>query len=505
MQRRSFFLAAAALVLAGAVAAVACGGAGDAGASAAPTDDGSGRASAGACVGTTPLGEACPLPAPVRYGACGQSTCGNGVRDTCSSATETCDGADLGGATCQLLGYTGGSLACNAGCTYDAKGCGGCSVGDHVPSCANAVVDAHASEIALARNEASGTVAVAWRSGGGSFGLGNASYGFAILDANLGVLARSGCLGAGDASSVGASAGAVAIAATPHGWLLATDSGDGIDLRALDACGASTAPPQHVTGARSPFLAARAGDDGGVLGGPLFVYSSARQRYAELVAADGTAETTANVAIATPIDPGDGSAIFVGDAFLYAERDDTSAIDGVLVARVALDGSVTSGRPAGGETEYPTLASDRDGPLLTYADFGTANAGGGAGTGGLRWTRLDARGGAVGEAHVLPVAPGIYARVPVVATRTATALVLAPGASASELPHSATIDAVPITASPVVGDGGAADATDANPAGLAILSGVPGTGGARVASGKSDAIVAWLGETGAIGLLTLRP
>ncbi len=48
------------------------------------------------------------------------STCGNGTIDP----GEDCDGEDLGGATCQDLGFDGGQLACSPNtCTYDTSGC----------------------------------------------------------------------------------------------------------------------------------------------------------------------------------------------------------------------------------------------------------------------------------------------------------------------------------------------------------------------------------------------
>lgn len=48
-------------------------------------------------------------------------TCGNGVWDDADG--EDCDGSDLGGQTCQSLGYTGGTLRCTAGCGLDESGC----------------------------------------------------------------------------------------------------------------------------------------------------------------------------------------------------------------------------------------------------------------------------------------------------------------------------------------------------------------------------------------------
>jgi hypothetical protein len=45
--------------------------------------------------------------------------CGNGIVET----GEACDGADLGGGSCTDIGYSGGDIACSADCTYDTAGC----------------------------------------------------------------------------------------------------------------------------------------------------------------------------------------------------------------------------------------------------------------------------------------------------------------------------------------------------------------------------------------------
>jgi hypothetical protein len=58
------------------------------------------------------------------------STCGNAVKD----GSEQCDGSDLGGATCASLGFTtGGTLACTTGCGYDTSGCA-CGGGGGLPA-----------------------------------------------------------------------------------------------------------------------------------------------------------------------------------------------------------------------------------------------------------------------------------------------------------------------------------------------------------------------------------
>ena len=61
-------------------------------------------------------GDACPVTGPI---------CGNGVIDP----AEDCDGGDLDGKTCASLGYTQGTLGCDAQCKLDSSGCA-CMDGD---------------------------------------------------------------------------------------------------------------------------------------------------------------------------------------------------------------------------------------------------------------------------------------------------------------------------------------------------------------------------------------
>jgi cysteine-rich repeat protein len=55
-------------------------------------------------------------------------TCDNGVRD----GLEECDGTDLAGATCEILGYLGGTLDCQANCLFDESGCSNGTCGNGV-------------------------------------------------------------------------------------------------------------------------------------------------------------------------------------------------------------------------------------------------------------------------------------------------------------------------------------------------------------------------------------
>jgi hypothetical protein len=58
--------------------------------------------------------------------------CGNAAID---GAGEQCDGADLGGETCASLGFSGGTLGCDAGCSFDTSLC-------IQSQCGNAAIDA---------------------------------------------------------------------------------------------------------------------------------------------------------------------------------------------------------------------------------------------------------------------------------------------------------------------------------------------------------------------------
>jgi hypothetical protein len=69
-----------------------------------------------------------------KLGACAVFICGDGVKN----GKDSCDGSDLGGATCASLGFYGQTmglqttgLACASDCTFDKSGCVG-ACGDHV-------------------------------------------------------------------------------------------------------------------------------------------------------------------------------------------------------------------------------------------------------------------------------------------------------------------------------------------------------------------------------------
>ncbi len=63
---------------------------------------------------------------------CYQASCGDGVLDP----GEQCDSGNLNDATCVTLGYTGGTLSCNTNCTYNTSNCT-----TSVENCGNGTVE----------------------------------------------------------------------------------------------------------------------------------------------------------------------------------------------------------------------------------------------------------------------------------------------------------------------------------------------------------------------------
>ena len=76
--------------------------------------------------GTCPPGGVCLPPGNPAECTCA-ATCGSvaGIQPG-----EDCDGAELGGASCTSLGFTGGTLACNPDCTFDTSRCAADVCGD---------------------------------------------------------------------------------------------------------------------------------------------------------------------------------------------------------------------------------------------------------------------------------------------------------------------------------------------------------------------------------------
>jgi hypothetical protein len=226
------------------------------------------------------------------------------MNDAGTTASEECDGRDLGGVTCAGLGYVGGTLACNSSCTLDGRGCESCGGDPRVVGCVHPVMPSPPFTLSLATTSTEIDVAWAEGSAGGLH--------FTRFRPDLTVLSDLACL-------PGLTARSVALANMPSGWLIATTNepvGDTLTLVRLDAQGGVTwsSPILHADGSGGfysfdvPQLLA------GTSGGPLLVWDegngSAGSAYLQSLDLDGapsgSALTIANAGyvVGTAVDNG---------------------------------------------------------------------------------------------------------------------------------------------------------------------------------------------------------
>ena len=124
------------------------------------------------CVGPPGCVQA-PMGASGSFGG----SSGMGAPPPCLSVPEPCDGTDLGGLTCESLGFAGGgTLTCSADCTLDVIQCAlDAPVGPHIAATETLAGARSPSNIQLAANDTA--VVVSWNDRVGTM--------FRILDPNL--------------------------------------------------------------------------------------------------------------------------------------------------------------------------------------------------------------------------------------------------------------------------------------------------------------------------------
>lgn len=192
----------------------------------------------------------------------------------------------------------------------------------------------------------------------------------------------------------GAGPSDVSIAATPEGWLVATSTYDGTSaaivtqpLRPdLVAFGSATS----ITNAGGPILVGRPD------GAPLLLYTGLPGGVgAALLDQGGQGRLWSTTLFASVTEPRFGSAVFTGDGFLVAMRE-----NGVTVRRVGLDGQVGPAYASfGTSTEYPQLVWTGSEARVVWTDFSHTD---------VRWSRLDREGAPLGEPVVLGGSPDYY-------------------------------------------------------------------------------------------------
>jgi hypothetical protein len=340
---------------AGASAAGTVGGAGNAGAAGASGgaagahgDAGLGEAGdVGGLAGTggslAGIGGAAGEPAPVcvnqpgQAPACGAALCGNGKRDRClvtacsdgtvSSPGETCDTADLNGASCLVDGWGSGEMRCTATCALDRSACNSClPLSTSLLACGVAPVETpNIVWFQIAATDAE--VGLAWSALDGRARPMVRTLSFARLSPTLASLGVTTLEMGTPESDTAPYFQAVVVAPRATGWIVTattvkadptiTDGGVGeLFFHALDAAGKDLGRV-FVDKVSDPMFALRfvtvAPRPNGA---PLIVWGGEHLIRAAVIAADGrSAGKPVDVSIAGLMNVEASNAVFFGDAF----------------------------------------------------------------------------------------------------------------------------------------------------------------------------------------------
>lgn len=269
-----------------------------------------------------------------------------------------------------------------------------CSSDARVTACASRR-PAHAPHL-LGLAARDGTIAVAWVAAGNSWLTQSerrvSHLGFARFDAQL--------RGLGERTlEVAEVAMDVDLAAVPGGWVVAAQTGKGVELIRLEDHGGRSGASTVIAGAASPGIAATA--TGEVLVVHLAQVEGAWPVRATLVDRKGEARWSATI-FGETVEPNFGGQVAAdGGAFLVARRTN----DGVSVVRVEANGAVGARHTVGTSTEYPSLAWCGASGRLVWTDF--------SGQGQIRGVKIDGSGRRQGYEHVLGAIPDHFNHSPV--------------------------------------------------------------------------------------------
>jgi hypothetical protein len=265
-------------------------------------------------------GGSLPVVAPPTASACTPqpyhltvvAPCGNGRIDStppicapcppgkpcpCAESKELCDGGDVGGKTCQEMGFSAGQLSCNDSCTaLRNDDCSACLPGRR---CATVSLGERVTSVSSAARGAD--IGVAW---------------VEVVDScERTRFARVGADGqVRSVSPPMAAAQRVAVVATARGWLLATEGGGGVSTWVIEPNGDVVGPVSHVKyGALATLVA---GAPGGSSLLELITYGAGFNVHAALVS-DGGEVLGSPVMVFEGAQPGPiGEAASTGDGFL---------------------------------------------------------------------------------------------------------------------------------------------------------------------------------------------
>ncbi len=299
----------------------------------------------------------------------------------CTTFSEQCDGKNLGGTTCESLGYAGGVISCGADCRLDTSGCSGCATHQKIVTCLHPSIGGQ-SPTALDIASTPTEVAVVWSSGDYLA----STLNFALFDAALNPLRQTLCF-ADDVLSV-------SIARIEESWMIAAANSGSTTIYLVSNDEISKV--QTIAGS-APELIERP------KGGPLLTFvDDAGGLSAALLDVSGGSMMWRTQILDRTYGAGT-TGVFTGAAFLVADRRTTYYTDegGVRVIRVDLSGKVTSSSaPGSSNTEYPSITWHGDHARLVWVDFG--------GEGKMSMAKLDEQGNRIGAAIDLPFGDDYY-------------------------------------------------------------------------------------------------
>jgi hypothetical protein len=308
----------------------------------------------------TPRDGSCIVPTPW----CGAAACGNSRRDTCqtcvgdcqpTAVTEVCDGNDLGGRTCQDLGYAGGLLGCTSRCTLDTSACTTCVPdGCHIRSCRPVVAPGPFGVDDLALTASDTEIDLVWAT-------------WTIEGRLRGQLSRFDTdlhpVGGVDLGPI--TGGSLTVARAKDDLVVVARTDTGLLISSVTPQNQIKTPLAPIDGGAWAIVTA-ASPDGSVLvlWTTMLADKTPTISKATVVAPDGMSRspiTTLPAAI-TSIE----TAVFVDDGFLVAQP----VKDGVALVRLERDAAVTGtphivGRPG---AELLRLASAPTGARLVFVD-----------------------------------------------------------------------------------------------------------------------------------------
>jgi hypothetical protein len=362
---------------------------------------------------------------------CGAEACGNGKIDSyrylvnnCgfSGASEQCDGAELGGASCQSLGYAGGQLGCTSWCSLDRRKCLTCvGAGASVKSCGPTGLAGVSFPRAMAVAMNGTELGMAWLESNTSDGKREAH--FARFGQDLAVLSETAGLGQTVASG-GVSRDEyfrISVGSLAQGWVVAIGHGVSSELVMVDAAGKIVGTPRSIPVAGIKVISHPGSGplltwneflpdaDGGSEDAPgprdagedldadrpdvprdvsleSLLQPQPQSHWATkvaILAADGLSMTSPVTILRSDGSSDGNTAAFIGDGFLVASQVPSS---GIAIARVELDGSASPSGPVvfEGAFEHPQLTAANGDVHLTYNSF--------ADLPGVYWAELDRMG-----------------------------------------------------------------------------------------------------------------